>query len=41
MKAGLQEIPSRHVTRPFEPRIPGPLPKPHLEQRTVAVQALG
>ena len=29
------------MTRRFEPRIPGPWPMPHLEQRTAAVQALG
>ena len=29
------------MTRPFEPRIPGPWPMPHLEHRTTAVQALG
>ena len=38
---GLQEILSRDVTRPFEPRIPGPWPMPHLEHRTAAVHALG
>ena len=31
----------RPVTRPFQPRIPGPWPMPHVEHRTAAVQALG
>ena len=29
------------MAKRFEPRIPGPLPMPHLERRTTAVQALG
>jgi len=41
LNADLQEMLSRDATRPFEPRIPGPWPMPHLEHRTAAVQALG
>ncbi len=29
------------MAKRFQPRIPGPLPMPHLERRTAAVQALG